>query len=290
MPKSRNGSAVQFDRDDPLVRLFLGYARALALYHRHRVLHLERIGALLKKGRRIVLVGNHALDVLDPLLFTAALIDRYGRFPHFIGHENLIFRMPGLGAIARRHQMIPSRHMRETGAALRKSGLLMLYPGSGSEAARRSYRDDPYRLLWDKRMGFLELALRFDAELLFVAAVGIDEMYYQSSLTIPKWILRRFSAERYEGSRMQFGILGPHLVPTLLPFPVQITHVVSQPLPLGDRAAVRHSRKALTRLHRRIVARCQELLDDAVAQRDRDAPLLDRAIRAGERIAQRVGI
>ena len=215
MATGRSEPTGPFDRDDPLVRLFLAYARLLARYHGHRVLHLERLGTLLRKGRRVVLVGNHALDVLDPLLFTAALIDRYGRLPHFIGHENLIFRLPGLGAIARRYQMIPSRRMRETAAALRTTGLLMLYPGSGSEAARRSYRDEPYRLKWENRLGFLQLALRYDAEILFVAAVGIDEMYYQSSLKTPAWILRRFSAERYEGSRMQFGVLGPHLVPTL---------------------------------------------------------------------------
>jgi hypothetical protein len=186
--------------------------------------------------------------------------------------------------------MIPSRRMRETAAVLRTTGLLMLYPGSGSEAARRSYRDQPYRLVWEKRLGFLQLALRYDAEVLFVAAVGIDEMYYQSSLRIPTWLLRLFSAERYEGSRMQFGVLGPHLAPTVLPFPVQITHVVSKPLDLGDRDAARRSRAALVRLHRRVVAECQALLDEAVSQRERDAPLLDRAIRGGERIAQRIGI
>jgi hypothetical protein len=286
----RTESTVSFDRNDTLVRLFLGYARALARYHQHRVLHLERIGSLLRQGRRVVLVGNHALDVLDPLLFTAALIDRYGRLPHFVGHENLIFRLPGLGELARRYKMIPSRRMRETAAALRTSGLLMLYPGSGSEAARRSYRDQPYRLLWEKRLGFLQLALRYDAEILFVAAVGIDEMYYQSSLRTPTWLLRQFSAERYEGSRLQFGLLGPHFIPTWLPFPVQITHVVSKPLDLGDRAAARRSRAALMRLHRGVVAECQTLLDRAVAQRERDAPLLDRVIRGGERIAQRIGI
>jgi hypothetical protein len=281
---------VRFDRNDPFVRVFLAYARMLARYHRHRVRHLDRLGALLRKGRRVVLVGNHVLDVLDPLLFTAALIDRYGRLPHFVGHENLIFRLPGLGDLARRYQMIPSRHMRETAAALRTTGLLMLYPGSGSEAARRIYRDAPYRLEWEKRLGFLQLALRYDAEILFVAAVGIDEMYYQSSLPIPLWLLRLFAAERYQGSRMQFGVLGPHVVPTVLPFPVQITHVVSKPLALGDRAAARRSRTALVRLHRRVVARCQSLLDAAVARRERDAPLLDRIIRGGERLAQRIGI
>lgn len=281
---------IPLDRSDPFVRAFLAYARLLARYHQHRVQHLERLGSLLQQGRRVVLVGNHVLDVLDPLLFTAALIDRYGRIPHFIGHENLIFRLPGLGELAKRYQMIPSRHMREAAAALRTSGLLMLYPGSGSEAARRSYRDQPYRLLWEKRVGFLRLALRYDAELLFVAAVGIDEMYYQSSLEMPLWLLRLFAAERYTGSRMQFGVLGPHLVPTVLPFPVQITHVVSRPLDLGNRAAARRSRAALAKLHRHTVEQCQALLDAAVAHRERDAPLLDRAVRAGERFLQRIGV
>jgi hypothetical protein len=288
--KSNPGVGLHLDQKDPLVRVFLTYASVLARYHQHRVLHLERLGSLLQRGQRVVLVGNHVLDVLDPLLFTAALIDRYGRIPHFIGHENLIFRLPGLGALARRYQMIPSRHLREAAAALRASGLLMLYPGSGSEAARRSYRDEPYRLQWQTRLGFLRLALRYDAEIVFVAAVGIDEMYYQSSVRIPPWLLRLFSAERYEGSRMQFGVLGPHFVPTLLPFPVQITHVVSKPLQLGDRTAARRSHAALAELHRRIVAQCQALLDAAVAQRERDAPVLDRALRAGERFLQRIGV
>ncbi len=274
------------NRNDPFVRLFLAYAHLLARYHRHRVLHLERLGSLLRRGRRVVLVGNHVLDVLDPLLFTAALIDRYGRLPHFIGHENLIFRLPGLGDLARRYQMIPSRHMRAAAAALRTSGLLMLYPGSGTEAARRNYWDEPYRLLWEKRFGFLRLALRYDAELLFVAGVGIDEMYYQSSLAIPRWLLQLFSAERYRGSRLQLGMLGPHLLPTVLPLPVQITHVISKPLDLGDRLAARRSRAALVALHRHVVEHCQHLLDAAVARRNHDA--LDCSVRAAERFFHNV--
>jgi 1-acyl-sn-glycerol-3-phosphate acyltransferase len=292
MPARRTNSRVGLDLDqnDPLVRVLLAYAHLLARYHRHQVLHLERLGSRLQQGRRVVLVGNHVLDVLDPLLFTATLIDRYGRVPHFIGHENLIFRLPGLGELAKRYQMIPSRHMREAAAVLRASGLLMLYPGSGSEAARRSYRDEPYRLKWEKRFGFLRLALRYDAEILFVAAVGIDEMYYQSSLEIPRWLLRLFSAERYQGSRLQWGVLGPHVVPTLLPFPVRITHVISNPLDLGDRSVARRSRAALAALHRSVIEQCQHLLDAAVAHRERDAPLLDRTVRAGERFLQRLGI
>ena len=278
------------NQNDPLIRSFLAYARLLGRYHQYRVLHLERLESLLRQGRRVVLVSNHALDIIDPLLFTTTLIDRCGCMPYFIGHENMVFDAPGLGDLAKRFHMVPSRRMEDSVQALQTGGLLMLYPGSGSEAALRSYRDEPYRLKWDDRLGFLQLALRCDAELIFVAAVGIDEMYYQSAMEIPHWLLRLNSAERYIGSRMQFGALGPHFLPTLGTFPVQLRHVVSKPIDLGDRVAALNNPAVLQQLHRRVVTRCQRLLTAAVARRDTDAPLLDRTVRAGERLLQRIGL
>jgi len=286
----RRGPGIRLDPDDWRVRPFLAYARLLAQYHQHRVLHLERLGSLVRKKRRVVIVGNHVLDILDPLLFVSQLLRQYGCVPCFIGHENLIFRFPGLRQIALRYGMIPSRHMRETERALRRDGLLMLYPGSGSEAMRRVYRDEPYRLKWEGRYGFLRLALKHDAEIVFVAALGIDEMYYQSSFEIPSTMLRLFSSERYKGARFQFGLFGPHLFPALFPLPVQIIHAVSSPLDLGDRAAARHDRRALEALHERIWNECQSFLDRSLRQREREAPTVDRLVRGGENLLQRMGL
>jgi hypothetical protein len=281
---------VPIARDDWIARPFLGYAKLFALYHRHRVVHLERLGALLRQRRRVVLVGNHVLDALDPLLFTRAVLARYGCVPRFIGHENLVFGVPGLRELANRYGMIPSRRMAETAHALEEDGLLMLYPGSGSEAARRVYREEPYRLKWEGRLGFLRLALRFDAEILFVGGIGIDEMYYQSSIETPLFLLRLFGDERYAGSRMQFGLLGPHFLPGFFPLPVQITHVVSRPLEIADRAAARHSRRELRKAHESIWQQCQAFLDSEVKRRDREAPLFDRAVRGAEHLLERLGI
>jgi len=288
---ARRGDApgIKLDPDDWMVRPFLAFARALRVYHGHRVLHLERLRALLRQRRRVVLVGNHVLDMLDPLLFVSVLLEECGCVPCFIGHENLVFGLPGLREVAMRHGMIPSRHMTEAAAALRRDGLLMLYPGSGSEAARRVYRDEPYRLKWSKRMGFLRLALENDAAVVFVAAVGIDEMYYQSSVEIPDVVLRLTGSQRYKGARFQFGLLGPHLLPALFPLPVQITHVLSAPIDLGDRAAARRDRRTLARLHRRVWEECQDFLDAAVAARERDASPIDRLVRGGQRVLQQLG-
>jgi 1-acyl-sn-glycerol-3-phosphate acyltransferase len=286
-------TGVPVDPRAPVPFLLLGYSALLARYHQHRVRHMDRLGALLHRGRRVVLVGNHVLDVADALLFVAALVSRYGRAPHFIGHENIIFQVPGLRELARSWGAIPSRHMDEAGDALGRDGLLMLFPGSGTEAALRRYREEPYRLKWQGRLGFLRLALDHDAEIVFVAAVGIEEMYYQSTLRIPDWMLGLFNAgdaDRYHGTPISFGLLGPHLLPTIFPLPVQIVHDLSPAIDLGDREAARRDPQILAALQRRVWEECQAYLDRAVTRRDQAAPCLDRVVRGVERTMQRTGI
>jgi 1-acyl-sn-glycerol-3-phosphate acyltransferase len=106
---------VPVDPDQLVPRLLLGCATLLARYHRHQVHHLDRLGRLIRAKRRVVLVGNHVLDVVDPLLFVAEIVRRYRCAPHFIGHENIIFHVPGLRELASGWGAIPSRHPAEAG-------------------------------------------------------------------------------------------------------------------------------------------------------------------------------
>ena len=279
-------------RDLP-TRAFLAAADALGAYHRHRVLHLEPLERLFADGRRVVVVGNHALDIVDPLLFCATVYRELGRVPHFIGHEKGWFRIPVLRDISARFQVIASRKPEETVAALRRDGFLMLYPGSNREAAMRSYRDEPYRLKWEGRMGYLRTALEAEAEVVFVAALGSDEMYYQSLIPTPQRLigwLNGGDAERYRGARLGFGMLGAHLVPGLFPWPVRLTHVVSEPIVLGDRERARRDPEALTALHESVWAECQAFLDGQVKRRDEHSDALDGAIRSVQALLQRAGL
>jgi 1-acyl-sn-glycerol-3-phosphate acyltransferase len=274
-------------------RLLVSSASLIGRYHQHRVYHLSRLGKLLDEGRRIVLVGNHVLDTMDPFLFVATVVRRYGCAPRFIGHENIVFRMPGLKTIASRWRVIPSRRMDEAAEALEREGFLMLFPGAGTEAILRRYREQPYTLKWEGRLGFLKLALEHDAEILFVAAVGTEEMYYQSRIPTPDWLLSVLNAgdaERYHGAPLTFGLLGPHVLPGIFPFPVQVTHYVSRPLDLGDRDAARGDPEALLRLHGRVWGEAQAFLDRAVLRRHRHAPCGDRAIRGVQTILRRIGV
>ena len=288
----RSLPGVALEADDWVTRAFMLAGDALARYHRHRVVHLERLLRVLRRGRRVVLVANHALDIVDPLLFVLALYRRVGRVPRFIGHENGWFRVPILRAISARYGVIPSRRPEEARHALTRDGLLMLFPGSNTEALMRCYRDEPYRLRWENRSGFLRLALEADAEMVFVAALGNEELYYQSRLGTPGALVALVNAgdgERYRGAPLTFGLLGPHLLPGIFPWPVRLTHVVSPPLLLGDRAAALRDPEVFAALHRRVWSECQHFLDQVVARRERYADLADRTVRAGATWLQRLG-
>jgi 1-acyl-sn-glycerol-3-phosphate acyltransferase len=283
---------VELDPRELPTAALLGFASVLARYHRHRVVHLDRLLRVLRARRRVILVGNHALDVVDPLLFVAALLGRYGRVPRFMSYPSWQ-RLPGLRTFADRYRLVPSRSMEDAGRALVEDGFLMLFPGGVSEAALRSYRHEPYRLKWENRLGFLRLALEHDADVVFVAAVGSDEMYFQSRLPTPGAIVRLLDAgdgRRYGDAYLRFGLLGMHLLPALFPLPVQLTHVVAPPLMLGDRALALGDPEALAALHRSVWEACQTFLDRAVAQRERYADAIDRTIRGGERLLHRVGV
>ncbi len=286
-------SGLRVDPADLPTRAFLALADALARYHRHCVVHLDRLERLFRDGRRVVVVGNHALDIVDPLLFCTETYRKLGCVPRFIGHENGWFRVPGLREIAAHFHIIASRRPEETVEALRRDGFLMLYPGANREAALRSYRDEPYRLKWRDRTGFLRTALEAEAELVFVAALGNDEAYYQSLLPTPRSLLRWANAgdaERYSGARLGFGMLGPHLVPGLFPLPVRLTHVVSEPLDLGDREAARRDPLALAELHERVWKECQSFLDHQVARRETHTDLLYTALRAAQSALHGLGL
>jgi hypothetical protein len=108
---------------------------------------------------------------------------------------------------------------------------------------------------------------------------------------VPEGLLRRFpDFDRYRGLRLTFGMLGPHVVPGVFPFPARITHVVSEPLDLGDRALALRDEAALRDLHRRVCEACQQELDQAVAEYDSAGSMVDRGVRVGHELLRRLGL
>lgn len=282
----RPGIGVALRMDSAVARGFSKLTGWVQRYHRHRVENIERIGKLLDQGRRMVVVGNHALSAVDPILFSHEVFKRYGVVPRFIGHEALWFRTPGLRELSREFGVIPSRSPAAANHALEKHGFLMLFPGSGTEAALRDYRRESYRLKWENRLGFLRLALESNAEVLFVAGVGNEELYYQTRFVIPPIWTRRLDisgGDRYAGARLPLS-LGP------MALPAQLTHVVFGPLELGDRDKALTDDNALRVLHQRVWMQCQEFLDQAVHGCRSEADGIDRTVRRIEGLLRGFGL
>lgn len=293
VPRPSPTPGMSLDPADLVLQGGLRLADLLGRYHRHRVRHLERLAGLFERGRRVILVGNHALDIIDPMLLLATVYRRTGRLPRFIGHENGWFKLPVIRDFSRHFQVIPSRRFEETVEAVRRDGFLMLYPGGTRESGMRSYRDEPYVLRWQRRTGFLRVALEADADVVFVAAVGCDEAYYQSRLALPRALLRAVNGgddRRYKGMRLRFGATGVHLLPGVFALPVRLTHVLSQPLDLGDRELARSDPEAFDELHERVCRECQGFLKGAVARRQRDSDWLDGGVRSAQRVLHHLGI
>ena len=128
------------DPRDWVMRAFIAAADILARYHRHQIVHLARLRRPLRAGRRVVLVGNHALDIVDPLLLLASVYRELHRVPRFIGHENGWFRTPVLREISARFQIIPSRRPEEALAALADTQGAKVLAGGQSLVPRLSMR------------------------------------------------------------------------------------------------------------------------------------------------------
>jgi 1-acyl-sn-glycerol-3-phosphate acyltransferase len=270
----------------------LGFGDLLRLYHRHELVGIEHLRAALDAGRPVVLVGNHSMDVADPMMLRAAIHHGCGKLVPFIGHEMLFFRLPGIRSFATRAGMVPSGDLELAARVLRENRILMIYPGAGSEAGLRSYRREPYRLKWYERLGFVKLALRERAEILFVAGIGIDEMYYQTDIAVPRVLFELIDddyVESYRGLRIQLGAAGVHVLPGVFPLPVKVTHEISAPLRF-DSSADPANRGALERCQISLWAQCQTLLDDVVAARDHRSDWLDTALRRGARVLQSLGL
>ncbi len=292
---ARNGTrAVVLPGVDPrsaVNRATLALADVLRGYHRHRVRGLSHLRDALRSRRPVLVVGNHCMDIVDPLLLTAAVFRATGRVLRFVAHERVFFDVPVLRTLARSWGFVPNGRLHQAEAALQADRLLVVYPGGVSEALLRSYADEPYQLKWDGRLGFVVMALRQRATVLFVAGLGIDELYYQMRFPIPAPLLRYSmgSALPYQGARLGLGALGPHLFPGFAPFPVRVTHVISPPLAL-DYELDLGDRERLIAAQRHLWAQCQAFLDTAVRRRHRDSDIVDAVCRRAFALLRRVGL
>jgi 1-acyl-sn-glycerol-3-phosphate acyltransferase len=217
--------------------------RGLRSYHRHEVRGLRHIP---RKGRMLVVV-NHSLATYDALLLGHAVFEATGRYTRGLA-DRLMFRTPGVRALARELGIVEGSQ--ENGRRLLDAGeLVTVAPGGMREALRPS--SEAFRIDWWGRLGFVRLAIATRTPVVLAACPAADLLYdvYPCRLTQFVYEQFRFPLPFVRG-------LGPSLVPR----PVKLLHVLSEPI----KPPRSGNERSVARFHRRIVERMEALMAEAL--------------------------
>jgi len=159
------------DRDPDYVRDNLPWLWLLAsIYFRGEV---RGLGHIPETGP-VLLVGNHSGGNMTPDtgVFTLAFAGHFGvERPFYQLAHNLVVTWPGLGVLRKSGAIAASP--RNARRALESGAALLVYPGGDHEVHRPSWESS--RIDFDRREGFLRLALELDVPLVPVVAIGGQE-------------------------------------------------------------------------------------------------------------------
>jgi 1-acyl-sn-glycerol-3-phosphate acyltransferase len=232
--------------------LFETFLPIVRRYFRYEVIGLENVPA---KGRA-VLVANHGILPVDALLLHYAIKDAFGRWPRGLT-DRRIFRIPLLRQIFMDLGIVVAHP--ETGQALlEQEKIVTIMPGGSREAFKPSR--ERYKLMWQRRKGFVRLAIQTGSPIIPAVCIGNDELYH-------------VFLDGYELSERIYGkdALLPITLPVGLgpvPLPAKLTHYVGKPIRFRYKPEDAEDPKKVGRLHRRVVRVMQDLLARGLQERE----------------------
>lgn len=220
----------------------------LRRYHGYRAVGLENIP---REGPAIVAV-SHSLATYDGFLLGLAVIDGTGRTMVGLG-DDLIFKIPGLGSLAEMSSLRPA-NPENARALLAEGHLLGVAPGGMRESLRPS--TERYAVRWQKRRGFVRLALETGTPIILAACPAADDIYEVFESPVTKIAYRHLKVP---------VPIARGLGPTPLPRPVRLTHHIGEPI--VPPALDPENREAqVEALHTRVVAEMEALMERGRAE------------------------
>lgn len=236
---------------EQLIQTVLPVAQALRLYHRHEVVGLENV----PRDSRVLVVVNHSLATYDIVLLMTAFYTDLKRLPRPL-IDRLFFRIPYLGDLTQHFGAVQgspevARHLLES------EELVTVAPGGMREALRPS--SERYQIRWEKRYGFVKLAMEAQAPIVLAACPKADDLYDVYENPVTEYVYKRFKVPLF---------LARGLGPTPLPRPVKLVHILSEPIhPPQPGSTEREHEKRAKALHAQLVKRMNELISQAIQHR-----------------------
>lgn len=227
------------------------FLKTLRNYHQHEVIGIEHVP---EKGRLLVAV-NHSLATYDIALLMCAIYEEKKRIARPLA-DRLFFRIPFLGDLTSEFGAVEGTQENAV-ALLEGEELVTVAPGGMREALRPS--TERYQILWEKRTGFVRLALKTGTPIIVASCPKADDLYdvYESPFT--KWAYQNFKIPLF---------LARGVGPTPIPRPVKLVHFLSRPIvpPKPSEDPVEFARQA-EQLHKRVMKQARLLIGQAIAYR-----------------------
>ena len=209
-------------------------ARTLARVSRvlrpvRRLINPKVYGAENVPERGALLVGNHTLlGLLDSPLLLAELWDR-GVQPRIMGNH-AHFKLPRWRDLLSAIGVVPG-----TPAIaeewLRRGETILVFPGGGREVAKR--KGEKYQLIWENRMGFARLAVKYGYPIVPFASVGAeDSLDVVVDTDHPRMAPAVRYFEKVSGSPDLFPIVRG-IGPTPIPRPERQYYWFGEPIDVG---------------------------------------------------------
>lgn len=210
-------------------------------YHHYRVQGLEHVPS---HGAALIVL-NHSLATYDIILFGAQVYAAKQRLISSLA-DRLIFKTPVLRQIAE-HLGATEGRPEEARALLAAGRLVGVAPGGMREALRPVA--ERYQLSWEKRFGFVKLALEAQVPVILAACPAADRIYTVIDNPITRFVYRRFRAP------LPFAIgIGP------LPRPIALTTYVRAPIQPPKLAGETPSREEVHAFHAVLVREMEKLM------------------------------
>jgi 1-acyl-sn-glycerol-3-phosphate acyltransferase len=234
--------------DQPLYQFDPGFVKRikyllnpLEKYFRYEVHGLNNIP---KKGAALV-VMNHGVIPYHGFLFAKKLVEDLKVFPRGLG-ASFLFELPWIREIFLRGGAVKA-NPHNAKKLLAEGNLVMLSPGGIYEAliARKGLR----RIPWERRKGFVRLAVETGTPIVPTYCNGINAAYFNSYFLLKPRIKL---LEKTRFSMPFFFGLG------LLPFPAKLVHRVGKPVRITKKAG-ESTHRQIERIHREVVAAVTKL-------------------------------
>lgn len=232
------------------LRRMTPYFKVLERYFGYEVQGWEHIP---KKGGAL-LVMNHGVLPFHAFLLTRQILTKVGRLPRTLAAE-FLFRLPWIRGLFLKGGAL-NASKRNAGTLLKRGALVTVAPGGIYEAL--IIHPGAKRIPWQRRYGFVAVALKFRVPILPSYCEGINEVYLTSQIFL-KERLRRLKKSRF-ALPFFFGI-------GLLPFPIKLTHWIGRPIPTEVRKGETF-RDAVRRIHNEVLEAMRNLQEMAKRRSD----------------------